>query len=741
MRRQTAGLIVAALALAGAVVIPATAQMVQAAPAPGPSAIAPGAYSLTNALTAKNLHVAGVSIDAGTTIVQDSPRTTAGQSWWVAQSASGLYKLRNTNSGLCLQDAAAAGGSLKQEDCAEVPSQGWRMTAENGGYSLVNAASGRAADAADAAATEVLSNPAGPAESQHWKLSANSLTRVTAWGTALTDGGPALTNKTVRMVVRPNAAGNAQRMTLSNRFGTAPLVIASATVGYQGSGLNTSGAPLSVKFGGQSSVTIPAGAEVVSDALNLPVKTDTNLVVSLFVSGTIPVSSYHNLGIVSNGIADGNHAADTAGTSFSQGVSQFYFLKGIDVISATTKGSMVALGDSITDGWGSTNNGFNDWPAQLADRINARDKSIAMVNAGISSNRLTFDAGGARSRGMAATTRFAYDVAAVPGVTSVFLFEGINDIPDDASADRLIEGYRNIIAQARAAGLKVYGATMTPTKGVASYNDARELVRTTANNWIMTSGEFDGVADFSAAVADPADPQRILPIYDSGDKIHLSVAGYAALARAVDVVPFTQPYTPQATGPEGAVEAGNAALLSGSGFAAGEDVVLTGECLASTVTVRANSAGSFASELPIDAECATGTINVVATGQISQVAVPVEISVNAVLVTPSPTIESTDEPITEPTVEPTDEPTMVPTVEPTMGPSEMPTTEPTFEPTDDPTAARAETMVPTETPTPSGNAALAATGASAQLALLVGGAMLILGLGGVAALRRKGQRV
>ncbi|POH59237.1 GDSL-type esterase/lipase family protein [Arthrobacter glacialis] len=688
MRKLTIAVAVSALALAGAVVLPVGAQSVQAAALP--TAVAPGAYSLTNVSTAKNLHVNGVSISTGAKIVEDAPRGTAGQSWWVAQTAPGVYKLSSNNSGLCLQDAATAGAALTQENCAEMPSQRWRMTAGADGYTLVNVASGRAADVADAAALDVVSNVAGAAATQRWALAKNSITRVTAWGTALTDGGPSLTDKTIRMVVRPNLAGNAQRITLSNRFGTAPLVVGSATVGYQGTGLTATAAPSAFKFGGATTVTIPAGGEVVSDALNVPVKTDTNLLVSVFVSGTIPVSTYHNLGIVSNGIADGNHAADTANASFTQGASQYFFLKGIDVISATAKGSTVALGDSITDGWGSSTNGFNNWPAQLADKINARDSSIAMVNAGISSNRVTFEAGGAKNRGMAATTRFAYDVAAVPGVTSVFLFEGINDIPDGANSDRLIAGYRNIIAQARAAGLKVYGATMTPTKGVASFTAAREMVRTTTNNWIMTSGEFDAVVDFSAAVADPADPERILPVYESGDKIHLSVAGYAALAKAVDVAPFTQAFAPAATGPAVAVAAGSAALITGSGFAGGEEISFAGGCVAVPATVKANAAGVFAANVSIAASCPAGTVTVAATGAVSKAPVVVTFAVTAA-----------------PTVDPTVDPTVAPTVAPTATPTVGPTVAPTFTATVAPTSAPSAPVVGEPTVSLSGTSAVA----------------------------------
>lgn len=694
MRKMSVALAVSALALSGAVVLPAGVQGVEAATPP--ATVAPGAYSLTNVSTAKNLHVNGVSIAAGAKIVEDAPRGTAGQSWWVAQTAPGVYKLSSNNSGLCLQDAPSAGAALTQETCAETPAQRWRLTAAAEGFTLVNIASGRAADVADAASTDIVSGAAGDSASQRWTLAKNNVTRVTAWGTALTDGGPALTDKTIRMVVRPNLAGNAQRITLSNRFGTAPLVVGSATVGYQGSGLSAASAPSAFKFGGAGTVTIPAGGEVVSDALNVPVKTDTNLLVSVFVSGTVPVSSYHNLGIVSNGIADGDHAADAANTSFTQGASQFYFLKGIDVISATAKGSMVALGDSITDGWGSSTNGFNNWPAQLADKINGRDASIAMVNAGISSNRVTFEAGGAKNRGMAATTRFAYDVAAVPGVTSVFLFEGINDIPDGASSDRIIDGYKNIIAQARAAGLKIYGGTMTPTKGTSSFNAARELVRTTANNWIMTSGEFDGVVDFSAAVADPADPERILPVYDSGDKIHLSVAGYAALSKAADVAPVTQAFAPQLSGPAQAVTAGTPALVLGTAFAGGETVTITGDCLAVPATAKANAAGIFAANLTIAANCPAGNATATATGAISKTPATVTFAVAA-----APTVEPTVDPTVAPTVDPTVAPTAEPTVEPTVAPTVEPTKEPTLEPTLEPTVAPTvdPTMEPTVAPT------------------------------------------
>lgn len=768
MRKLSIGLTVAALALAGAIVAPAGAQ-IAAAQVPA-SAVVPGAYSLSNVQTAKNLHVNGVSLASGTKIVEDAPRNTAGQSWWIGQKSPGVYKLSNTNSGLCLQDAATSGQALIQATCSDSATQQWNLTPRTGGYALINVASGRAADVADSSSTDVVSSAASEGDGQRWVLSNSNLTRVTAWGTSLTSGGRAFTDQTIRMVVRPNVAGQAQRITLSNRFGTAPLVVGAATVAQQSNGLTAAATPQAFSFGGSSSVTIPAGAEVVSDALNVPVRTDSKLLVSVFVSGTIAVSSFHNLGIVSNGIGNGNLAAETANTNFTQGVEQYFFLKGIDVITANTKGSMVALGDSITDGWGSTRDNFNNWPAQLADRINASGSSIAMVNAGISSNRLTFDDNGAKQRGMAATTRFAYDVAAVPGVKSVFLFEGINDIPDGANADRLIAGYRNVIAQARNAGLKIYGATMTPTKGVASFTTARELVRTTANNWIMTSGEFDGVVDFSAVVADPADKERILPVYDSGDKIHLSVAGYRALAAAADVAPVTRAFTPAVSGPSEAVTAGGTAQVSATGFAPNEAVTLSGPCLTGPVTAATNDGGTFETALTVAENCAEGEAEVRVVGDYSKVPVTLRLAIAAVPTTEPATAEPTTEaPTTEaPTTEaPTTEPT---TVEPT---TEAPTTNATTEPTTEPTSAAPAIQTPAQTspqlgaaPTTLANSApadsdapvtsdapvdssvgasssadqLAITGASSNNTLLLAGILVLGGSAAMLAMRHRGRR-
>lgn len=524
--RWTTATIIGALAL-GALIAPQSA--VAAVPA---ATVAPGAYSFTSVATSKQLDVAGVSVSAGAGVTHTPARGSAAQSWWVAQLEPGTYRISNVNSGLCMQDAGSAGGQLTQQACSTVPTQRWHLDAVDGGYELRSQASGRLADAT--AAPAITSRADVNSTAQRWVIAPNKLTRVSAWGTALTAGGPAFSEKTIRMVLQPTIAGNAQRMTFSNRFGSTPLTIGAASVGYQGSGLATTAAPTAIRFGGATSVTIAPGAEIISDPVNVPVTAGQNLTVSAYVKGNIANSSYHTRAHATTGIAAGNQTAASAATSFTSLATSYYFLKSIDVISNKAPGTMVALGDSITDGFGSTQNGFDSWPAQLGQKLVADGRSLGIVNAGISSNRLTLDStASSLGRGMSAISRFDYDVASVPGVTAVYLFEGINDVGDGVTSPQLIAGYQAIIDKARAAGLKVYGASMTPFNGVAAYTTARETVRTTTNAWILSHPGYDGVLDFSAAVANPADPTRILPAYDSGDRIHLSAAGYEVLASQV----------------------------------------------------------------------------------------------------------------------------------------------------------------------------------------------------------------
>ncbi|WP_298037301.1 GDSL-type esterase/lipase family protein [uncultured Microbacterium sp.] len=517
----------AAVMMMGAVALSTAA----AAPAQETVQITPGAYSLSASPSHAQLDIAGISTSAGARAITSAERGSAAQSWWFAQVSPGVHRISNVNSGLCLQDAAATGGALTQQSCTGDDDQLWQVVADGTGFQVQNRASGRMLTAS---ATGVVSATTTGDADQRWVIAPHRLARVAAWGTSLTAGGPAFSDQTVRMVVRPTVTGNAQRLTFSNRFGSAPLTIGAASVAPQAMGLSTTGTPAAVRFGGSTSVTIPVGAEVISDPVNVAISPDRNLIVSVYVQGDVPTSTFHSMAFTSNGIAAGDQASSSSEAPFTTTSTSFFFLKSIDVISATASGTTVTLGDSITDGFGSTRDGFTSWPAQLAQRLHADGAQRGIVNAGISSNRVTIDSTSATlARGMSAVERFDYDVASVPGVTTVVLFEGINDVGDGVSAPQLIAGYESLVQQARDAGLQVIGATMTPFNGVGSYTAERESVRTTANEWMLSSPLYDDVLDFSAAVADPADATRLLPANDSGDRIHLSSEGYRVLAEVM----------------------------------------------------------------------------------------------------------------------------------------------------------------------------------------------------------------
>jgi lysophospholipase L1-like esterase len=220
--------------------------------------------------------------------------------------------------------------------------------------------------------------------------------------------------------------------------------------------------------------------------------------------------------------------------------SSWLYMDGIVVTVPRADSTVVALGDSITDGFESVMGANARWPDELARRLLARppDQRMGVANEGLASNRVTAEGpapGGGRP-GLSAEARFPRDVLAQPGVTTVILLEGINDIGDGTvtSPARLIAGYTQLIAQARAAGLRILGGTLTPFEGNIGYSPARELIRAQVNDWIRTSGAFDGVIDFDKALRDPVDPARLAPAYDSGDHIHPDDAGYKAMADAVN---------------------------------------------------------------------------------------------------------------------------------------------------------------------------------------------------------------
>jgi lysophospholipase L1-like esterase len=340
--------------------------------------------------------------------------------------------------------------------------------------------------------------------------------------------------------------GNRVRVVLSNTFGTAPLAIGAAHVALREKDASIAGAGKRLTFSGNGSFTIPAGASVVSDAVDLDVPPLADLAVDVHVPGELgpmgaPVTLHGGANQTNYVSAAGNHAG-AASLPIDARTASWFLLARVEVANATPAPVVVAFGDSITDGSRSTVDTNNRWPDHLARRLLAqRGRSAAVINAGIAGNRLLSE--GAPQVGVNALARFDRDVLMQTGVTHVVIMEGINDIgvarenPSPAAAD-LIAAQQQLIMRARARGLKVYGATLTPFEGAAYWTKEGEAKRQAVNQWIRTSGVYDGVIDFDAVTRDPNAPTKFQPQFDSGDHLHPNDAGYRAMGESVDLAFF-----------------------------------------------------------------------------------------------------------------------------------------------------------------------------------------------------------
>lgn len=355
-------------------------------------------------------------------------------------------------------------------------------------------------------------------------------------------GDGALADQTVRNIVWPSTSGDQVRVRFSNAFGTAPLTIGAASLAAQKSGAAIVGSTKQVlTFGGKRTVTIPPGAQAVSDWADYTVVQQRNLAVSVYVPSLTGPATFHPLAVQDNFLGSGDVTRANAATAYPTTISCWLFVNGLDVHpSAQVKGSVIAFGDSITDGYASSTNANDRWPNFLARRFDAKSgKRLSVVDEAISGNRVLSDAG---TFGVSALARLDRDVLSQPGATDVVMIEGINDIgnsdvgtgPHVTAAD-LEAGYRQIIDQVHAAGLKIYGGTLTPFKGAGYWSQEGERTREKVNTWILTSGAFDGVVDFAAATANPDNPKVFAPQYDSGDHLHPNDAGYQAMANAINL--------------------------------------------------------------------------------------------------------------------------------------------------------------------------------------------------------------
>jgi lysophospholipase L1-like esterase len=358
---------------------------------------------------------------------------------------------------------------------------------------------------------------------------------VVTWGASAVRRGEGPSGRSYRLIVRTSVGGSDMRIRLSNAFGDHPVTFASAYAGLQTRGAElVTGSNRPLSFGGAGSITVPAGETVLSDPLPGNLAAQSDLVISLYLTGAQGPITGHGMAMQTSYAASGDHAGEEGAANWTDPMASWYYLDAVSVRTRTYTGAVVALGDSITDGWQSTTDENRRWPDYLSRRLQAATgisvKGVA--NEGISGNKVLAD-----GAGQGALNRLQRDVLSQPGLRTVFLLEGINDIKahTGVTADDMIAGYRKIIDRAHAAQKCVVGATVIPYKGWSEFDAAGEAVRQDVNDFIRNSGELDGVTDFDKIMRSPYDPERLLPFFDNGDHLHPNDRGMQAMADSVDL--------------------------------------------------------------------------------------------------------------------------------------------------------------------------------------------------------------
>jgi lysophospholipase L1-like esterase len=386
---------------------------------------------------------------------------------------------------------------------------------------------------------------------------------IATWATSPQSGTPDprepllnIDNQTVRERVRSSIGGSRIRLRFSNEFGSSPLLIGAATVAIPKDVSTIKEESIrNVTFEGRNSIEIPAGAPVLSDPISLQLTPGAEISISIYFPNRLTTPTLHAFAfkhavVSQHGDFTHERKIDPAALSTAS-----ILVTAVLVPAQPSNRLVVAFGDSISDGDGSTVDADNNYPNNLIRRIakTSNGSTLAVVNEGIVGNRLLRDS---EIFGVSALARFDRDALVLPGVTHIVLLEGINDIgfvgakmdgqyladpAETRSAQDIIDAYRQLISRAHARGIKVIGATITPCEGVdipGYYSDAKESVRETVNKWIRTGGAFDGMIDFDAVVRDPDHPTRLLPKFASKDHLHPNDAGYKAMADSIDLALF-----------------------------------------------------------------------------------------------------------------------------------------------------------------------------------------------------------
>ncbi len=363
-----------------------------------------------------------------------------------------------------------------------------------------------------------------------------------------------LSDQTVRDVVSPSVNGSELRVRLTNAFGKTPLRVGAASVAGELSGAEAvPGTMRRLTFAGKPTVTIPAGRQVVSDPVRFAVRTSEDLLLSIYVANTTHSVTEHWDAQQDSFEASGDRALTVADAPYVAGLMTCWMLADrVDVLASNRiEGTVVALGDSITDGFLSDFNANDRWPNYLARRLQAlHGPTLSVTDEGIWGNEVLADT---QCCGVSTLKRIDRDVFEQPNVRDIIFLEGINDIgcsgtafalctgsTPGITAAKVIAGYQEVIADAHRHHIRIFGATLTPFKNSEEYapgywTPAKERIREQVNAWIRQPGHFDGVIDFAQVTADPLDPQIINPIYDGGDHLHPNDEGYQAMANAINL--------------------------------------------------------------------------------------------------------------------------------------------------------------------------------------------------------------
>jgi lysophospholipase L1-like esterase len=385
-----------------------------------------------------------------------------------------------------------------------------------------------------------------------WAAAAEHHRWVATWVSAqqLTEPGNmppvSLEGTTLRQVVQPTLAGTRVRVKFSNQYGEKPLVLAGAHIARSlGMSRVDSATDQPLTFNGAPSVTIPPGAAMLSDDVPFDVVSFENIAVSIHLEN-MPAQLTGHPGSRTTSFIQPGDALSAAEWPESARTDHWYLLASLEVLAEPSAAAIVVIGDSITDGRGSTTNLNDRWPNLLARRLHANPATaqIAVLNQGAGGGRVLRD-----GLGDSALRRFDRDVLAVPGVRWAIIFKGVNDLGTAVgarakgepaiSARDLIAAYREMIARAHSHGIRVIGATIMPFGGFASYDTPEsEADRQVVNDWIRRGGEFDGVIDFDAITRDADNPSRLSAAVDGGDHLHPSAAGYRFMADAIDLTLF-----------------------------------------------------------------------------------------------------------------------------------------------------------------------------------------------------------